>query len=187
MKSFYTSLHHSISYYYPMKATLLTASSCRRLIVLIWVLSGLTCSVFFYTFSSRETGAKTYCTQRWYQDDERDLKARKIHFTYQITLLIVTPLVLIIVLHTAVVVSLSKQENRKASHFRFEPLKRRAKQHKNYVYANQCCCCFWIILHSLWSLEISVFLYTPHVSYTSFAPIVSFQYFCFISLVLCTL
>ena len=113
---------------YPMKATLLTASSCRRLIVLIWVLSALTYFIFFYTFSSRKTGTKTYCTQRWCQDDERDLKARKIHFTSQIALLIVAPLVLIIVLYTAVVVSLSQQEKRMASHFRSEPLKRRAKQ-----------------------------------------------------------
>ena len=113
---------------YPTKPTLLTASSCCRLIVLIWVLSGLTCSVFFYTFSSRETGAKTYCTQRWYQDDERDLKARKIHFTYQITLLIVTPLVLITVLYTAVVVSLRHQQKRMASHLGSETLKRREKQ-----------------------------------------------------------
>ena len=119
---------------YPTKPTLFTISRCYRAIIVIWVLSAITYCVFFHTISTREAETKTYCTQKWYQDDELHLKAHKIYFTTQIVLLSAIPMVLFCVLYTSIIVSLHHQMTRIAFHLSSEPLRRRAKKNRKIAF-----------------------------------------------------
>ena len=119
---------------YPTKPTVITVLRSRQIVSFIWVLPALTYSVYFYTFSNREIGTKTFCFARWYQDEERHLKARKVFYTSHIVLMVVIPMILITALYTAVVVSLYRQKTRMTSHLSSEPLRRRAKQNRKTTF-----------------------------------------------------
>ena len=146
----------------PTKSTLFTISRCRRLIALIWLLSAATHSIYFYTFSTQETRTKTYCTNRWYRDDEHHLGARKIYGTYLIVFLVVTPMVLITVLYTAVVVSLHRQKTQMASHLSSEPLRRRAKQNRKITFMFITVVALFAVSFISFGVWLFLAMYSPH-------------------------